>query len=171
MKKNILALIVLSVFCSSCSTMLNDQKRFPSQAAQKDVDLNRCVEDFKAAAEKLVLLSAKNSNDFPAVLNQNLRVAISKTNIICVSSVVAPYGSKAQPKELQIYVENQLASLANLFESDLGKAGFQKYDVDPRLAFYDHMQVALAAHTYSEILGINDQNYDIFFKTLKLQEQ
>ena len=172
MKLKLIAATISSLLVVGCAFSPHASDRRP--AYQNDeASSSMCAEDFQKAGQRFLLLAQQNQSVYQDLLQRQLGEAVQRTQVRCSAARVAPYGVQIAyaPEGAQIQLETGLASLSNLFESDLGRQGLVKFKVNPRTAYHDRVMVALAAHSYSLVLGIDDANYDRFFQTLKILDQ
>lgn len=163
--------LLLSVGFCGCSVTPAKSERLPAYATVNEDIKRQCLDNMSSAGMTLLRLVGQSPDQFPDILTRGLKQALAKTKIVCVSGKVGNYGARAQTAENQIEIEKNLHSLDGFFYSDNGVAMVKKYDIELRAVTFDRLMVAIAAQSYTEVLGGVDPRYDIFFKTLKLQEQ
>ncbi|WP_413289408.1 hypothetical protein [Bdellovibrio sp. HCB337] len=162
----------ISLVTMACSSSFKNQSRGVAETASEARE-EACMLNFNKARQRLADLVGARPNEFPAVFNRELLASFKSARYACVSETVPEYGIKVIPlgSEKQIVIEATLVSVAGLTESEVGRAGFTKYKINVNTVYLDRVLVALAAHAYAEVLGVQDASYDMFFKTLKMLEQ
>jgi len=152
-----------TVACTSRPVYSPPQRDTASQAEY-------CVQSFNNATGRLKELINSDVSAFPQEFIVKTNALKPGINITCVKELKNSFGAAVNRQAYSIGLEEQLQGVGNLMESELGVRKMAEYHVDARYVNYDNILVAVSAHSLAEMADVDDKNYDIFFKTLKVLE-
>jgi hypothetical protein len=174
MKSTALALIFL--FSLSVSANSKAEKNKPAkldvspitrQLADAKQDRDQCMRLFERGRDLMKKLVQKNKSAYPSILRNDLNSAIRSTRVSCVNKTIEPYGYVLFRSEKSMMIEQEFASFSKIVDGPIGQIGMSKFEIIPRLVMLDHLLAGIALHAYAEVIGLDDNQFDLFFQMLK----
>ena len=134
-------------------------------------DSGQCVTNFNRGRDLAVKAIKANPKSYPDILVNDLDKLVKWVRVACVNQTISPFGFQVYPEDNYLFLDESLRNIHRLTEGPIGRLNTNKYQVVGRLITLDHLMAGIAVHTYAEIVGLDDSQYDLFYQIMKETSQ
>ena len=176
MKKIIYFVATLLVF--SCSTTpknnnvgeVNKNINRETSSAAEHPNSSICRELMNQSLIKAYELLV-STNILPANQKKKLSQYTNQYQLKCAGRMANSVGYSLERSAKVLNVESDFASLSYFSESAYGAAKIKEYGLQPQFLMMNRILIAFSAVIILDQVGDLNNNYEVFYKTLKVLEQ
>ena len=181
--KLVLAILV-TVVVAACASLSHkseeaNQTAANSSAPTRDIaslkriarESGECINNFVRGRDKAIAAIKANPGNYPAPLVEDLDALVKGVRVACANQQVGLYGFEVYPAEKYIFLTENMRGLSNLTDGPIGRLNMKKYEIVGRLITLDHLMAGVAIHSYAEMIGLDDSQYDLFYQIMKETSQ